>query len=208
MPAVWDIGVNLFTDAIFSIFTIVFLSWLINYRENLSWKSVKVHVLKQISKHLYSIFNNFTNLCQCTHGDGVGRDETREQFFRRIFFIQLEELNEKVELNPTGQKFLDKFISFFEKKEQHINLIEMKYSKFLDPKLVESLMVIQDNIQTLILNVRTRKNIKEMFGVSDEDYFKLISLIIHRIVKEIYKITKFSGIEIYPEELTSKPENR
>jgi len=209
IPNVRDIGVNLLTDAIFSIFAIVFLSWLIKYREYLSWKReylswkpVEHYVFTRISKQIFGIFTELANLCKCTRGGGVPEGETLEKFFRRIFSKQLEELDEKVELNDIGKKYLVKetFASLLEKREQYLNNIEMKYSKFLPPKLVESLMVIQDNLHSLSLNVRTRGKMKSFFGLSDEEYFKLVSAIIQRIIKEIYKIQQLSEIEIYPEQ--------
>ena len=203
IPKVRDFGVNLLTDAIFSIFTIVFLSWLFNYRDYLNWKPVKHSVFKRIGKQIFGIFTELANLCRCTRGGEVPEGETLEQFFRRIFFKQLKELNEKVELNEIGKKYLvkEKFASLLEKREQYLNNIEMKYSKFLPPKLVGSLMVIQDNLHSLSLNVRTRGKMKSFFGLSDEKYFKLVSAIIQRIIKEIYKIQQLSEIEIYPEQV-------
>jgi len=94
MPYVRDIGVNLLTGAFFSIFTIVFLSWLIDYRENLSWRSVKKYVLKRIVKQIYGLFTNLVLICKCTSGGGMANSETLDQFKKRIFFKQLEELNE------------------------------------------------------------------------------------------------------------------
>jgi len=202
IPNVRDIGVNLLTDAIFSIFTIVFLSWLFNYRDNLSWKAVKHLVFKRINKQIFGIFTELANLCKCTRGGGVPEGVTLEQFQREIFFKQLEELDEKVELNEIGRKYLVKetFASLFEKREEYLNKIEMKYSKFLPPMLVESLMVIQDNLHSLSLNVQIREKTKSFFGFSDEEYFRVISAIIQRIIKEIYKIQQLSEIEIYPEQ--------
>lgn len=66
----------------------------------------------------------------------------------------------------------------------------MKYSKFLDPKLVKSLMVIQDNLHSLSLNIRTRGKMKGFFGLSDERYFEIVSVRIQQIIREIYKIYK------------------
>jgi len=120
IPNVRDIGVNLLTDAIFSIFTIVFLSWLFNYRDNLSWKAVKHLVFKRISRQIHGIFTELANLCKCTRGGGVPEGVTLKQFQRGIFFKQLEELNERVELNEIGRKYLVKetFAPLFEKREE------------------------------------------------------------------------------------------
>lgn len=198
IPSVRDIGVNFLTDSIFMMFTIIFLSWLINYRANLSWKSVKKYVFKRISTQIFGLFTDLSNFCKCTSVGGMAEGETMEQFRKNIFFRQLEELNAGCKLNSIGRKYFltDSLATLFDKREQYLNNIETKYSRFLEPKLVESLAIIQDNLHVLNQSIKIREKMKESFGINDEQYFESIETTINKIFKEIYKIYKF-GFNVY-----------
>ena len=93
----------------------------------------------------------------------------------------------------------DTYASLFERREQYFSNIEMNYSKFLDPELVESLMIMHDSLHSMSLNMRTRGKVKDLFGISDEEYLEKVAAMIHVIFRELYKIHKLSGIKIYPE---------
>lgn len=57
MPNARDIAVNFLTDAIFTLFTIVFLTWVIRAREVRYWHAVEKKIRQRIAIHLQRLFD-------------------------------------------------------------------------------------------------------------------------------------------------------
>ena len=180
--------------------TILLLMFIIELREYTQWRPVRDKVMKTIGKEIYELFTEFVNVCECTHTFGKSRKESFEESFRRLFFIQLEELNKKVELNELGRKYFSRggFATLYETRAKHLGDIEAKYSRFLGSPLRLSLMEIQDNLNSLSLDLHIKKNLEDWFK-SEEQFLKSVSTKIHNIMKEIYKVHKMR-IEIYPKQ--------
>lgn len=197
IPNIRDIGANLLTDAIFAIFTIVFLSWLINRREALQWKSVKDRVLKRLGTEIYLLSRWLMSLCR------VSFERSPRLVSGKVFFDYLEELNNKKSIQVWDEwkimLFEGTLTSFLEDTERRLADIEMRYFKFLDAKLVDSLMEIRYSLHALSLDLRTMEKlpseVKQEY--SEEEFFEGTCTTIHRIIKEIYKMHKM-GIEICP----------
>lgn len=64
MPTHWDIGVNLFTDAIFTMFTIVFLTWIFTIREKRELEPVREVALRRLKPLVDHLFLLLQNLCE------------------------------------------------------------------------------------------------------------------------------------------------
>jgi len=173
--------------------------FIIELREYSQWRPVKDRVMKMIGREVYELFIDFTNVCKCTHGGGKSREESFEEFKKRIFFAQLEELNKMVELNELGRKWFSKggLATLYETRAKHLGDIEAKYSRFLDALLRLSLMEIQDNLNSLSLDLHIKKIELGDWFKSEERFLSLVSMRIHKITKEIYKLHK-TEIEIYP----------
>ncbi len=208
MPSFNDIGKDLFINTIFMIFTITFLNILFDYREDIIWKKVKSRVSKRITKQFFGIFLDLSFLCKRTIGIEHSTEKTSEQIEKRIFITQLEELEKNVELTDGGRNFLLKFdaeymdyISLIESREQSISNVELKYSKFLSPELVESLMIIQDKLQSISLNMHKKVLKNSIFPLSDKEYLERVTDTMHDIFKQIYKVHQKIelGIIFYPE---------
>ena len=135
----------------------------------------------------------------CTHTLGKSREESGEEFRKRLLLIQLEELKEKVELNKPGKKHFSTTdsVDFYSGQARFLGDIESRYSRFLDAPLRLSLMKIQDALVNLglFISIRMDSNVESFFG-SQEEFLKSISGQIHRIMKQIYKIHK-SGTELF-----------
>lgn len=188
---------NFITEIFGLIFTLAFFIVLFESREKLEWKSIGDTVLKRLGREIHGLFVDLANVCKVTRGGGVPPNVTFNEFFRQLFFIQLEELNKKVELNALGKKYFSKgaLSTLFKERGEYLSELELKYGKFLDPTLVKSLMEIQDNLYHLSIELGLKKSGSTWF-VDEEEFFKLVTLRIHRIVQEIYKIHEM--VEIYP----------
>ena len=191
----YNLGINLISEGIGILVTVVFLTWLFNLRDTLQWKSVKDTVLKRIGIRIHDIFLEMVNLVQVNHK--MPQRAFAEEF-KSVFFLQLEELNNKTYLllGDHGEKILSgqDFFKRIQDDVQFLNNMEMKYFKFLDPPFVQALMQIQFLMNGLVQNLRMKKRILEF--MPEEKFLEALPILIHEIIKEIYKIHKM-GIEIY-----------
>lgn len=194
-----DLGYGLFTNIIVTIATIILLMYLIESRDDSEWKPVKQKVYDRIGIELDAILSLSFDLYEITWtattppNITIGlrdlvmlwSDETSDARFAECLRRRArEELRE------------GKYLSFFEARRRILSEIEAKYSRFLRPDLVGSLMEIQNNLLSITIY-------HSLLDPTDEDdqeqTFNEISERIHNIIKEVQKISMM-GIEIikYP----------
>lgn len=198
----YNLGVNLFTSSIFMVLTIVFLSWLFSLRETRQWDHVKKRVLKVLGLELSSLARWLMTMC---HSSFEKRPTWSSD---ELFLDNLEELNNKVTLDvwDTWKSMLStgKFTSIFEGYEKRLADIEDRYFRFLDHRLVDSLMEIRWNLIGFTVDSRALEQIYEVQKEYAEEllkeHFEPYAEAIHRIIKEVYKIHKL-GFDISPIEL-------
>jgi hypothetical protein len=195
----YNLGVNLFTSSIFMVLTILFLSWLFNLREARQWKHVENRVLKILGIELSTLSRWLMSFC---HVSFLSRSTLASG---KVFFDSLEELNDKATLDIWDEwkkmLFTGRFASFFEDYERRLADIEDRYFRFLDYRLVDSLMEIRWNLNALSLDSRAVGELPvEVQKEYAEKHFERFSKTIHRIIKEVYKIHKL-GFDISPIEL-------
>lgn len=197
MPIAWDIGVNLFTDAIFMIFTVVFLTIAFNYREEARKRPLKVRVEERIGRQLYSVFDIIRKFVVTKrHSVRLSReeflDELKEQSSKEELI--LDDYAENYFPKPADRLYGLELESLFRSRGLLADF-EIKYFEFLGPELRLSLMEIQHSLDALRSAVHFMREMEVDFGVLS----KSISKDIHSIMKEIYKIYEM-GIEIYPKQ--------
>ena len=128
----YNLGINLISEGIGILFTIIFLTWLFSLRESRQWKPVEDEVIRRIGVRLHDICFDFINLIKLSVQ--TPPEATAEEY-RRIFFTQLEEVNrkEQIELNDLGKKTLSKqeFIRSLRDDYDYLNNLETKYPRFL-----------------------------------------------------------------------------
>jgi hypothetical protein len=120
-----------------------------------------------------------------------------------VFLDNLEELNNKATLDvwDTWKNMLStgKFASFFENYETRLANIEDRYFRFLDHRLVDSLMEIRWNLIGLTVDSKALGQIYEVQKEYAEEllkeHFQGYAEAIHRIIKEVYKMHKL-GLNI------------
>lgn len=173
LPYARDVAVNLLSGSLFTIFTIVFLTWLIRKRENDSWKLVEKRVLYRISTHLYKIFDNIYLYFlqpaprmskqleeQFAKAEKMDYGLKRERLID-VILVEFYASQEQIMLgNETdGMVFLQNpdleaatgFKSDFEKERDFLEHIITEYSKFISPVLMNSIMQIEDGLEGIIL---------------------------------------------------------
>ena len=194
MPIAWDIGVNLFTDAIFMILTIVFLTLAFNYREKVRKKSLNEKVEERLGRQLYSVFNIIRKF--------VVTKRRSVRLTKQEFLDELKEQSNKEKLilddyaenyfpKPADRLYGLELENLFRSRNL-LSVLEVKHLEFLEPELRLSLMEIQRSLDALSSTVHFMKEME----IDLEAFSKYIAKDIHCIMKEIYKIHKM-GIEIY-----------
>lgn len=178
-------------------FTVIVIMLVLDLREYFQWRPIKDKVMETIGTELYEIFRDFAGLCKCPHYSWIDIEESGEEYAERIFFTQLEQLKEKVELEEQGKKVFSNgyLATLLERVASHLSEVEAKYSRFLDAELRLSLMEIQDTLNRFSIDLILRKKEPSWYE-NDELFFLIVSNNIQTIVEEIYKIHKM-GIEIF-----------
>jgi hypothetical protein len=175
IPQNRELGVNLLTDSVFTIFTIIFLMSLIEYRENHQWKLVERRVKARIEQILYWILDDFTYLCAqeaVIHDRGMTVTTTKDYKLTKEMLKKLS-------------SHAPKYVLRFERRRTHLSDIELRYANFLDAELTLSLMQIQDDLYEIIAKIERQAE----WGLSTEEEINVsLSKNILSIVTEIKKI--------------------
>ena len=154
-PVARDVGVNLFTNAIFTIFTIVFLTVIIRSRENSKWKLIEKEVLNRIVRYLteilYEIEFNFLL--------GSEIPKMGPEFSYRYVNVTAITLGGKWEElfqtpNEDAKKRILALISLLKTDRGYLEHVTSEYSRFLDPKFMHSIMEIQNGLDKLIASLQ------------------------------------------------------
>lgn len=194
----YNLGVNLFTSSIFMVLTIVFLSLLFSLRDRRQWKSVENLVRLDIQGDLgllfYSILRFSENGSEIINSIlSIEDPETQ----KKNLVAELRKLNQGkgIKLNPNFLKLVlaksppEPFSSI----RKRLGEIQLKYERFLSPKLTYALMGIQ---QALVLfetisefNTTITKTPNLFSGTFQNiDWNKPIEFSCQTIIAEIYSI--------------------
>lgn len=226
MPNIRDVGVNLLTDALFAIFTIVFLSWIIKSREIRQWKIVENKIRARIAGHLNRIFDEiylyflepaptFPDYLerQVEQAEKMRTGIEREKRLNALFIeyyanekiITLAEESGKEYLKEPDVEATKLYIRDFGNEIVFLEHIIANYARFLPSDLMRSIMEIEDGLEGI---VKALQGLEVgicfiMDGDWDRyDHFSRVaeSLLvgaIHKIAQELDKLNKM-GLGFYP----------
>lgn len=180
------------------VFTLIFVTILFEQKEKRRWAAVKEVVFNGLKIELKGIFIDLSNMCETKAGHAVtlSHEPTAEEIeveFDASGKEQLDELKtaKKIELNDIYKESLSKgfFIQICKIREDRLSWVELKYSKFLSPELIKSLIIIQNNLDQLQVHMSIQAQ-RTPWSVSDERFFKNISENIRLIMKELGNINE------------------
>ena len=191
----YNLGVNFFTSSIFMVLTVIFLSYLIALREKREWNTVETWVKGMIGKQLYHVFNS---LSRFIYSKPFSPAPSKEEIAKI-----LEDLNEMQKPSLTDYAFnfyLPKpsdRISFYElealfKLRGHLNDLEIKYFRFMEPEICIPLSKIQRELDA----IESYFNLLKADEMAQDAIEKPMANSVLEIMKEIYKLHKI-GISIY-----------
>ena len=188
---IWErsLAERFFVSSIFAMLTIVLLNVLIIWWEQRSWRHVKKEVYSMIQEELEIMFPLILDFTE--NGLEIKKSLTRENALSELY--KLKETEGLPKLGPALRGLLEDktSIKLFTEIKQNINNIELKYSRFLTPKLNKSIIKIQHSLTLLERVVQMPKGlpIKEVVSTSVSASFRVL-------IDEIYNMHK-EGIEFF-----------
>ena len=210
----YNLGVNLFTSSVFMVLTIIFLSWLFTVREKNEWKIVKDEIYSMIQDEIGILFNEILNFTENGLMLKISFSVLDKKTRKEASFSELCKLKDATELklNALELKLLLEGktptpLETFLDVAQNLNDIEIKYSRFLPPQLLLSLIKIRHSIRFLETTVKLHINIKvsptlnkimpKEIQEMENEIPKIISASFKKLLEEIHNIHK-SGIQLSP----------
>lgn len=208
----YNLGINLISESVGMLFTIVFLSWLFSLRAKREWRAVRDSVYTHIRNHLSSIFYGILSFAENGFSEAQKyllniKDEDNG---KKYIHTQLRKLKDakKIALDSKmlsiflkDRSFLDNFVEM----ARRLGDIEDKYSRFLSPQLVISLINIQDATRVLEGSFEMNRsfhipptNDRKWAAKVESVISDMVSVSFKLLIEEIYKLHEM-GIELpYP----------
>ena len=206
----YNLGINLISESIGILITIVFLSWLFSLRKKKEWKIVKDEVYNNIQENLSAIIDGIFAILDKDVETWMSLLSIEDWENRsKALFTELCKLRDakEIRINPLKLKV---FLVDRESRETFLTVakqlsdIQIKYSRFLDPKLTIALMKIQRSIFLLertsyLHNLLKKtseeipKQLREIFPpqnilLPEELYTKSVSLAFKELIEQIYNL--------------------
>lgn len=103
MPRAPDLGTNLISEAIFTIFAIVFLSWLFKLRETLQYEPQKKAMLEELKREIYFIS---TEIYMVSGEDRNLLEKSGSAFSPEFLSAQMKKWSKEVKLSRLGKRQL------------------------------------------------------------------------------------------------------
>lgn len=185
IPVSHDIGVNLFTESIFMVLAIVFLSLLYDLREKRRWKPIKDKIIKRLTiEQIENLFVLLQNLCEIPEGkcqNALLELSKMEKMVLRSdivdFFFQQDNL----------QGYIEELGGI----SKGIHDIQIEYSKFLEPEIADCLMNLELYSQDLADRLRILATFKLANKNEEQRFFnENFAPLVGKAIKEVYKLYK------------------
>lgn len=162
MPAYLDYGIDIITNAGFTIFTILFLTWIVRIRENGAWKIVEDEVLARISRHLGDVLReihiNFLDDTLTFHLSYVFYDAPSilGEVYAGVDRVKLGKMWEALLQKPFDVMHgrINRSVDNFQRQRDFLEHIMAEYSRFMKPKLVQSIMIIENELDGIIRDLQ------------------------------------------------------
>jgi len=186
----YDFGINLYTEIIGIVFTIIFITWLYDFREKRRWSVVEAKVTSQFTPSIDNLFMVLLNLCD----DSMEIDDNLLTSLNNVPKIELrKDINKYFSKDSLN---IDGYIESLEEIAELLSKIQINYAKFWEPELTSILMNLEENSRDIAFGLRTWKRITFFTEQDEIDFFeKHFTDLIHDTIKNIYNINH-RGIQI------------
>lgn len=194
-----DLRWNLIAEIIGVFLTIILLYFLLGWKDQYKWRLVREIIYDLFRREIrltYSDISMFLEDLTGVSGSG-GTDQELQASFKRNYYKKLKERAEsqELELFDEALKFAKSGNSeiIFEHRKVNLSNLELKYSKFLEPSIIHTLVLIQDNLYAAKLDLQLIKDNK----ITDAAFLSNLKSRLHPIIKEIYKLYNINDIDFY-----------
>jgi hypothetical protein len=204
-------GLDLWTNALFTVFTIVFLTWGINIREEKRWRIVGSKIQERIEYRLQKILTDiFAYFLEpepelidevdkkLTETDKVS-DRTKKEKAMALCLAKHYAEQDKLQLGQFVKAFLEKpdrdvatyLIENFKRESDFLEHIVSEYPNFLPPDLMYSMMEIEDGLDDIVDAIWV---VSMLTRSKDGNYEPRLRDAIHDITKEICHLIEKDSI--------------
>ena len=197
-----DIANNIFAEFIGVLATIILLVIVVDIKEQLKWKKVENVVFNYLGLEIYDIYTDLSNLCEIEIASSDGEDIDIDKMFEKSLYGNLNKLidEKNIIFNKTGKKSLLNrgFGDLLVVRRNNIKDVIQMYFKFLEPSMIKSLIILQQELRSIDLDVKIKnKDTEHYFFRTDETFLKEIRKNMCAIFKEINSLHYNSGLKIY-----------
>jgi len=183
VPISPDLGVNLFTESIFMVLSIVFLSLLYDVREERRWKPIRDKIIERVvTDNLENLFLLAQNLCALPKN----RDYST--------LAELANMEKVVLRNDIVDFFSEKrnlygYIEGFDEISKKLHSIQVEYSRLFEPEIIERLVTLELYTRDLYQTLKFLTKIKFSDKSNEKKFFeKSLTPLIDKIIKETYRL--------------------
>jgi len=181
------IGIKHYAEAWGLMFTLLIFIVLFDLKEYLEWKSVEDRVKRKIGRQIRALFAHLSIFCQVerVHYDPLSKEKKIRLVEKQLNKLASEEIRftAGAKRDLLDENIRQSYEGLLESKLNSLGRLEERYYRFLDSEVRASLMDIQDYLDELGLEFKVRH-------VRDEDYFKSISDLIGKIMREILRLKR------------------
>ena len=192
-----DLRWNLIAEFLGIIASVILLNILLTWKEKYKWELVEKDIYDFFQREIFRIYIEISSFLEGAKGSVVCTSDEFGENEEKNFYSILEEMakSQKLKLSNNIIKICkqNNYDELFELRRKNLDMLELKYSKFLHPEIVSALVLIEYNLYRAAFNIKRIKkdNNKEHIYLTE---FKQN---IHNIIKEIHKLHVESKIKIY-----------
>ena len=198
---------NLTTEIIGAILIVYFIDYFLKKQDKEEWGKVGKYVLRSLGVEIRGLITDIMMFCETETSSAVSlpdtKPETMQKCLKENFYQRLDELHNKEEIRIKGSQksnlLKENTLSLFESRRNKISNIEAKYLKFINPKIIKSLVEIQDELENMKIDVgiyTKDKRIRALFFSDEEAIYELIASRFKKIIDEAQNI-KEQGMKIF-----------
>lgn len=196
LPLEHELTINLFTSALFTFLTIVFLSFFLILRNEREWRIVKDEVYFMIKNELAILFLGILKILEngIEYGNTLSITTDKEER-KKLILQKLQEKKLKINETYTNLFLTKPSVESYIEISKKISNIEHKYSKHLPVELTFYLIKLQQDIELLNYTISIQPlmdNIKNQLSTLGSANLSSANEMSIEIIKEI--LDKLSNI--------------
>lgn len=190
-----DLRLNLIAEFVGIIVTVILLNFFLSWKEKYKWELVKKDIYDFFQREIRLIYMDISLFLE--GGTCVLTSDEREENEEKNFYSILEERAKSQELKLSNDAnnicTQNNYDELFELRKKNLDMLELKYSKFLPPEIISALVLIEYNLYRVALNIKRIKKDNNKKHI----YLPELKQNIHNIIKEIHKLHVESKVKIY-----------